>query len=199
MADRMLCEMDMRFQLFDWLGLEARLKGSEFDREMAEAYFDLSRKLAAAQFLPHYKKADEIEPRLENGQVKTLPEIAVALGEFRELGLFGANFPEELGGMGLPYLVTTASYVWFAAANCSSIGYTMLTGANARLISSFGTPKQVETFALPQIAGQWFGTMCLSEPQAGSGLGDIRTRAVADGSDDQPANRRRAAGIAGLA
>lgn len=183
MADLLLCEEDMRFQLFDWLKLDERLAGADFDSEMAEAYFDLSRKLAVDHFLPHYKTADTIEPRLEDGQVKVLPEIGKALAEFRDLGLFGASFPESLGGMGLPYLVTSASYAWFAAANCSSIGYTMLTGANARLIAAFGSPEQVEKFALPQIEGQWFGTMCLSEPQAGSGLGDVRTRAVADGED----------------
>ena len=183
MADLLLSEVDMRFQLFDWLKLEERLEGSEFDGEMAEAYFDLSRKLSVDHFLPHYKMADVIEPRLEDGQVMVLPEIGKALAEFREAGLFGASFPEDLGGMGLPYLVTSAAYSWFAAANCSSIGYTMLTGANARLISAFGSAAQIDRFARPQIEGRWFGTMCLSEPQAGSGLGDVRTRAVLDGED----------------
>ena len=183
MADLLLSEADMRFQLFDWLKLDERLADSEFDAEMAEAYFDLSRKLSVDHFLPHYKLADMIEPRLEGGQVKTLPEIGKALTEFRDAGLFGASFPEHLGGMGLPYLVTSAAYSWFAAANCSSIGYTMLTGANARLISAFGSPPQIDSFARPQIDGHWFGTMCLSEPQAGSGLGDVRTRAVWDGED----------------
>ena len=60
----------------------------------------------------------------------------------------------------------------------------MLTVANARLISTFGSPAQIQQFATPQIAGRWFGTMCLSEPQAGSSLGDIRTRAQRDGEDD---------------
>jgi alkylation response protein AidB-like acyl-CoA dehydrogenase len=59
----------------------------------------------------------------------------------------------------------------------------MLTTANARLIVAFASPAQVETFALPQIAGRWFGTMCLSEPQAGSNLADVRTRALLDGED----------------
>ncbi len=183
----------MRFQLFDWLGLEARLAGTDLDRETLDAYFDLSQRLAADQFLPHYKASDTLEPRLEDGQVKVLPAIGTALAEFRDLGLFGASFSEDLGGMGLPYVVTCASYAWFAAANCSSIGYTMLTGANARLIAKFGSPEQVETFALPQIDGHWFGTMCLSEPQAGSGLADLRTRALPDGAD-RLGNRYRLSG-----
>jgi alkylation response protein AidB-like acyl-CoA dehydrogenase len=183
MVDRLLCETDMGFQLFDWLGLETRLSNSEFDGDTARAYFDLSQKLAADHFLPHYKASDTQEPRLENGNVHVLPEIGTALAEYRDLGLFGASFPEELGGMGMPYLLSSASYAWFAAANCSSIGYTMLTGANARLIAAFGNIAQIDTFARPQIEGRWFGTMCLSEPQAGSGLADVRTRAVADGTD----------------
>ena len=145
MVDRLLCETDMEFQIFDWLGLETRLSNSEFDGETARAFFGLSQKLAASHFLPHYKASDTQEPRLENGNVHVLPEIGTALAEYRDLGLFGASFPEELGGMGMPYLLTSASYAWFAAANCSSIGYTMLTGANARLIAAFGNIAQIDT------------------------------------------------------
>ncbi|WP_439104440.1 acyl-CoA dehydrogenase [Celeribacter marinus] len=193
MADRLLCETDMEFQLFDWLGLEDRLSSCDLDGETARAYLGLSQKLASDQFLPHYKASDVREPRLDNGSVYVLPEIRRALDEYRDLGLFGASFPEDLGGMGMPYLLSSASYAWFAAANCSSIGYTMLTGANARLIAEFASPSQVDTFAKPQIEGRWFGTMCLSEPQAGSGLADVRTRAVADGVDAH-GNRFRVSG-----
>ena len=59
----------------------------------------------------------------------------------------------------------------------------MLTVANARLLASFGSPGQIETFARPLVEGRWFGTMCLSEPQAGSSLSDITTRAVSGGTD----------------
>ncbi|MGB0505824.1 MAG: acyl-CoA dehydrogenase [Pikeienuella sp.] len=189
MPATLLSARDMEFLLFDWIGLEARLEeqqktGGGIDREAAQAYFDLSQKVAEEEFLPHYKASDVTEPWLDADGVHVLPEIGAALSKFRDLGLFGASFPEELGGMGLSSLLTSVSYAWFAAANGASVGYAMLTGANARLISAFGSPKQVETFALPQIAGDWFGTMCLSEPQAGSGLGDVRTRAIADGSDE---------------
>src|SRR5262249_687347 len=94
-----------------------------------------------------------------------------------------AGFPAELAGMGMPHVACSASFAIFAAANIATVAYAMLTVANARLIATFGTPQQIETFARPQIAGQWFGTMCLSEPQAGSSLADIRTRATPEGSD----------------
>ena len=185
MSNTLLSAKDMDFLLYDWIGLDDQLeKSGRLDRESADAYFELSRKLAEEEFLSHYKQSDAIEPWLDEDGVHILPEIGKALSSYRELGLFGASFPEELGGMNLPYLVTSTSFVWFAAANGATMGYAMLTGANARLISAFGSADQIEKFALPQIAGEWFGTMCLSEPQAGSGLGDIRTRAEPDGSDN---------------
>ncbi|SHK52616.1 Acyl-CoA dehydrogenase [Shimia gijangensis] len=184
MPATLLSTRDLDFLLYDWIGLESRLNESGLmDRESADAYFDLSRKLAEDEFLTHYKASDTKEPWMDADGVHVLPEIGKALTSYKELGLFGASFSEDLGGMGLPFLVTSASFVWFVAANCATVGYAMLTGANARLIASFGSAEQVEQFALPQIAGDWFGTMCLSEPQAGSGLGDVRTRAVADGQD----------------
>lgn len=167
------------FHLFDWLGV-----GEEDDeRETYLSVFDMAQRLATNAFLPHYRQVDTEEPRLENGEVRILPAIGEALNSYAQLGFFGASFPESLGGLGLPFAVSLALYGTFAGASISTAGYPMLTAANARLVAAFGTPQQVERFALPQIEGRWFGTMCLSEPQAGSSLGDIRTRAVADGED----------------
>ena len=163
------------FQLFDWLRVD--------DREMLTAVFDTARRLAVDAFLPHFRKADVTEPWIEGGEVHVLPEVGAALGRYAELGLFGASFAEDLGGLGLPFTAALTIYASFAAANASTAGYTLLTIANARLISTFGTAEQIERFAIPQIAGRWLGTMCLSEPQAGSSLGDIRTRAVREGAD----------------
>jgi alkylation response protein AidB-like acyl-CoA dehydrogenase len=165
------------FQLFDWLGME------EGERETLMAVFDMGQRLAVDAFLPHCRQVDLEEPRLEAGNVRIHPAIRQALGRYAELGLFGASFPEELGGLGLPFTVSLALYGNFAAASIATAAYPMLTNANARLITAFGTAAQVERFARPQIEGRWFGTMCLSEPQAGSSLGDIRTRAVAEGED----------------
>ena len=184
MADRLLSSSDMSFMLYDWLKMEGSLEQSGLDRETVDAYFDLSEKLATEQFLNHYKKADHEEPYLDEEGVHVLPEVSAALKSFAELGFFSASFSPDLGGLGLPYLVTSASYAWFAAANVSTSGYAMLTGANARLIAKFGSDTQRDTYALPQIEGRWFGTMCLSEPQAGSGLGDVKTKATHQGSDD---------------
>ncbi|MDF7774807.1 acyl-CoA dehydrogenase [Sphingomonas sp. AOB5] len=179
MTSLLLHRRDMDFLLHDWLGADAFA-----DRQTVDAILDLSEKLAVEAFLPHYKLADVEEPRLgADGQVHICPAIGEALAEYAQVGLFAAGFDEDRGGLGLPYLVCAASFAWFAAANVATAAYPMLTVANARLITTFGTEAQFEAFARPQIEGRWFGTMCLSEPQAGSSLADVRTRAVADGAD----------------
>ncbi|MNS33820.1 putative acyl-CoA dehydrogenase AidB [compost metagenome] len=186
MTHPLIVRRDLDFMLHDWLKMETLFATPAFadhSRESVDAVLDLSETLAADLFLPHYKASDEIEPRLENGQVVTLPAIKPALDQYAELGLFAAGFSEDLGGLGLPFLASMASFSFFAAANIATSAYPMLTTANARLIATFGSAAQVETFALPEISGRWFGTMCLSEPQAGSNLADVRTKAVANGED----------------
>jgi alkylation response protein AidB-like acyl-CoA dehydrogenase len=79
--------------------------------------------------------------------------------------------------------VCAASYAYFAAANAATAAYPLLTVANARLIAAFGSAAQFDMFGKPETEGRWFGTMCLSEPQAGSSLAEIRTKAVPDGRD----------------
>jgi alkylation response protein AidB-like acyl-CoA dehydrogenase len=177
---------DLEFLLYDWLRMEEMLSRpaySEHSRETVDAVLDLSERLACEVFLPHHRKSDIEEPRLEDDRVRILPEIGAALHQYAALGMFSAGFAAPLGGMGLPYLVCCASFAQFAAANIATSAYVMLTVANASLIAAFGTRAQIEQFARPQIEGRWFGTMCLSEPQAGSSLADIRTRAEPDGED----------------
>ncbi|MGH7021632.1 MAG: acyl-CoA dehydrogenase [Brevundimonas sp.] len=193
MPHPLIVRRDLDFMLHDWLKMETLFEAPAFadhSRESIDAVLDLSEALAVDLFLPHHKASDEIEPRVENGQVMTLPAIKPALEQYAELGLFAAGFDEKLGGMGLPFLASMASFSFFAAANIATSAYALLTTANARLIATCGSATQTEAFALPQIAGRWFGTMCLSEPQAGSNLADVRTKAVADGEDHLGARYR---------
>ncbi len=177
---------DVQFWLYDWLGADA-LTGhpayADHSRETFDAILELSAKLATDRFATHYKKADKVEPTLENGVVRVIPEIKQALSDYAEAGLFAASFDPEFGGLGLPHVVDTASMAHFMAANIATAAYPMLAAANARVLVKFGSPAQIETFALPEIAGTTLGTMCLSEPQAGSSLADVMTRAVPDGED----------------
>jgi len=188
MSESLLSSEDVDFLLHDWLDAEDLV-----DTEILTPFLDLSEKVAVADFLSHYKQSDSDEPALGPDGVRVCAAIAPALRQYADLGFFSASFPEELGGLGLPYLACSASFAYFAAANVATAAYPMLTGANARLIAAFGNPQQIEQFALPQIAGDWFGTMCLSEPQAGSSLADLSTRAVPDGADEM-GNRYRLTG-----
>lgn len=186
MASGLVDRANLDFLLFDWLGLEEMLGRSRFsdhDRASVAALIDLADRLAGESFLSHYKASDRHEPVLEDGGVKVLPEIGAALRTFADAGFLAAPFPADLGGMQVPEMVQTASMAHFMAANISTAAYAMLTVANARLLVAHGSPRQVEAFALPQIEGRVLGTMCLSEPQAGSSLGDIRTRAVFERDD----------------
>ncbi|QSR20241.1 acyl-CoA dehydrogenase [Novosphingobium sp. KA1] len=183
MSTRLLDREFLDFCLHDWLAV-----GEIAERATVDAVLDLSETLARERYLTHFKAGDTQEPQIGPEGVTVHPEVKAAIEEYGGLGLFGAGFPEDLGGHGLPFTVTSASFAWFAAANIATSSYAMLTAANARLIAEFGSPAQVDAFARPQIAGRWLGTMCLSEPQAGSDLGAVRTRAEREGED--PLGRR---------
>ena len=179
---------DLAFVLHDWLGVEELTEHprySEHSRDTFDAVLRLSQDIAMRCFAPHYKLLDQVEPRkTEAGTVELVPEVADALKEFLKSGLLSARFGEELGGAQLPHTVTYASMMWFQAANIALSAYPFLTIGNANLLAAHGTREQIDTWVRPMLEGRYFGTMCLSEPQAGSSLADITTRAVAaaDGS-----------------
>jgi len=102
---------------------------------------------------------------------------------YAESGLLAAGHDYEAGGMQLPFVVDMAANTFFAMASISISAFAMLTYANANLLMAYGTTRQRQIFALPELQGRFLGTMCLSEPQAGSSLGDILTIAVPDGAD----------------
>lgn len=180
MNQLLVSEREIEFLLFDWIGIDRR---SGVDRATARAVLGLASTVAADIFFPLYRAADIEEPRLADGRVMIHEGLATGLRKYAELGLCGLSFPEHVGGMNLPEAVGMACHAIFASANISATGYTMLTAANARTLIAFGTEAQIDSFARPLVAGEWFGTMCLSEPEAGSALGDIRCQAVADGAD----------------
>ncbi|WP_019201037.1 acyl-CoA dehydrogenase [Tsukamurella sp. 1534] len=173
---------DLDFLLYEWLDVEslcARDRFGDHSRDTFDAVLDLSADLAIDRFAPHNKTADVHEPHVdERGRVVTAPGVQEALEALRDAGFFAGEFSSELGGMQLPYVVSKAANCWFQAANVSTVSYALLTIANAHLLEAYGTPDQVERWVRPMIAGRFFGTMCLSEPEAGSSLADITTRAV---------------------
>ncbi len=176
-----LSRADLDFLLHDWLRVEElskRPRFAEHSRDTVDAVLELAEEIATEQFAPHNRAADEHEPHLVDGRVVLVPEVATALRVFAEAGMNAAALPEELGGLQLPAVVNQAVHAWFQAANIATSAYPFLTMAATNLLVAHGSPEQVATYVPPMAAGRWFGTMALSEPQAGSSLADITTRAV---------------------
>jgi alkylation response protein AidB-like acyl-CoA dehydrogenase len=178
---------DLSFLLYDWLHVEELTEQAPFtehSRETFDAMLEASRELAENLFRPHMRASDLDEPTFDGEHVSTHEAIGPALDAFADSGLLAATFGEEHGGVNLPQTVARACFAWPQAANIASAAYPMLTMANAALLLSHGTPEQIATYADPELAGTYFGTMCLSEPHAGSSLSDVRTRArQVEGSD----------------
>ena len=177
-----LSRRDLDFMLYEWLDATAlieRERYSEHSRETFDSILDLSEDIALKRFAPHNKKADQNEPTMgADGKVEMIAEVGAALDEFSKAGFIAAQFDEEVGGMQLPTVVTRAAMAWFQSANASTSSYPFLTMANANLLVEYGTDEQIDTWVRPMLEGRFFGTMCLSEPQAGSSLADITTKAV---------------------
>ena len=172
---------DFKFFLYDVLKVQELCKSSLFKEHNQEIFNDImeiAKQIAEEQFSPIAAKCDSFDPRLENGEVILVPELKPAIDELVNAGFIGASFPEEWGGMGIPYSVYSACAGIFSAANLPAIGYPFLTIAAANLLLAHGSPEQKETYLRPLIEGRYFGTMCLSEPQAGSSLSDITTLAT---------------------
>ncbi|MYM22266.1 acyl-CoA dehydrogenase [Duganella sp. FT135W] len=184
MDSTILSRRDLAFMLYEWLDAEALTKRSRFEdhnRETFDAALDTAERLATELFAPHNKKSDSHEPHVVDGKVQIIPEVKTALDAFSAAGLMAAGQDYERGGMQLPAVVDKALAAWFTAANVGTAAYTFLTMSNANTLLKTGTPEQIERFVNPMLEGRYFGTMCLSEPQAGSSLSDITTRAVPDG------------------
>ncbi|WP_407442789.1 acyl-CoA dehydrogenase [Rhodococcus sp. (in: high G+C Gram-positive bacteria)] len=177
-----LSRRDLDFLLYDWLDIESlttRSRFAEHSRETFDAVLNLSADIATKHFATHNKKADAQEPRMdEDGRVEIIPEVKAALDLFSKAGLIAGGFDEAHGGMQLPIAVLRASMAWFQAANAGTSAYPFLTAANASLLVAHGSDEQIATFVPHMLEGRFFGTMCLSEPQAGSSLADITTKAV---------------------
>ena len=180
MKPTLLSRRDLDFLLYEWLRVDELTKRERFaehSRETFDGVLDLCEQLATRYFAPHNKKSDAHEPSFDGSRVTIIPEVKEALTAFARADLISMGMEQHLGGAQLPATVAEAGFAWFSAANISTTGYLMLTMANANLLAKFGSDEQIEAFLKPMLAGRFSGTMCLSEPQAGSSLADIVTRA----------------------
>jgi len=175
------------FLLYDWLDAESlnqRERFADHSRETFDAVLDTCERIAREKYAPANRIVDTQEPQFD-GEKVVLPQATHdAHKAFVESGMMCAAQDYDIGGMQLPYTLQAAANSFFAMASVS-IGSNMLTSGNANLLMVHGTEMQKEVFAKNEFSGRWAGTMCLSEPQAGSSLSDVATRAVPDGADYQ--------------
>jgi butyryl-CoA dehydrogenase len=172
---------DVEFLLYEFLKIEELTHAARYvgqDRAIYDATLDAAEAIATDKFAPHAAKVDEEEPTFDGSRVHLIPEVKNALDAYVEAGFMGASFDSELGGMQLPWTIAQCCALYFCAANISTTAYPFITIAAANLLSSFGSAEQKKKYLEPLVSGRFYGTMCLSEPQAGSSLADIRTRAV---------------------
>lgn len=179
---KLVSRRNIDFLLFDWLRLDDLLERplyEDHDRDTVTSVIDLGAQIAEEQFAPINQLLDAQEPTMaDDGTVLHPDGLKQALAAYTASGLPSAAFPPALGGMLLPFSVVQAVFVHLHAASMGASGYPMLGAGNAALLYAYGSPEQITRYALPVVEGRWYGTMCLSEPDVGSSLGDLTTRAV---------------------
>ncbi|MEM9681741.1 MAG: acyl-CoA dehydrogenase family protein [Pseudomonadota bacterium] len=157
----------------------AALPGCEdVNEELADAIVEEAGKFSRDVLAPLNASGDQQGASLENGVVRTADGFADAYGTFVEGGWAGIPFDPEFGGQGLPWLLTAATMeTWIAANTAWALGPILTIGA-VELLSEHGSAEQKERYLRKLVSGEWTGTMNLTEPQAGSDLGALKTRAV---------------------
>jgi len=172
------------FLLYDWLAVGAltqRGRYADHSRETFDSVLDNCERIAREKFAPFNRLVDTDEPGFDGERVRLPAATHEAALAYAHSGMLAASQDYEFAGMQLPCVVAMSGNAFFFRASVGLAAYGMLTSGNANLVMAHGTDAQRRVFAANQFAGNWFGTMCLSEPQAGSSLGDLTTRAVPDG------------------
>ncbi|MCX7360601.1 MAG: acyl-CoA dehydrogenase [Alphaproteobacteria bacterium] len=175
---------DMRFALREVAGLGrvAGLPGYEHATDdTVDAVLEEAARLAGNGLAPLNRDGDKVGATLENGVVRTAPGFAAIYKEFVAGGWNSLPFDPEFGGQGMPWLLATTVQEMWQAANMG-FGLVLLLNQGAiDAIHHHGSPAQKAQYLPKMISGDWTGTMNLTEPQAGSDLGQLKSRAVKEG------------------
>ena len=170
---------DMQFILHDVLGVaEAEIPGyADLDRDTTGAILEEAAKLAREVLQPLNKVGDEQGCTLENGVVRTPEGFKDAYRQMGEGGWIGIDADADYGGQGMPHLMYSATGEFFVSANMAFNMYQGLTHGAAYAMSNHASEQQKQTYLPAMNEGRWTGTMNLTEPQCGTDLGLIRTKA----------------------
>jgi len=172
---------DIKFQLLEWLGTGKLLEHERFSQWAADdvdMVLEEALKLAVEQLAPANVEGDRVGAQWEDGKVTMPAAYHDVYQKIREGGWIGCINNPEYGGMGLPHSVGTAINEIFFGANMSLFLTVLLTRGAAYMIEKFGSEEMRNLFCEKMYTGEWAGTMCLTEPQAGSDVGASKARAV---------------------
>src|SRR5580704_4805620 len=151
---------------------------ADHSRETFDLVLQNARKFAREILYPTYKPMDETPAHLVAGEIKAHPAMRAVYPQLVEQGMVAATRPYDVGGQQLPHMVATLAALYGMAANLSAVSYLGLTAGAAHLIEAFGSDALKSSVMARMYSGEWTGTMALTEPQAGSSLTDVKTRAT---------------------
>ncbi|MFD2585927.1 acyl-CoA dehydrogenase [Croceitalea marina] len=174
----------LKFLLYKVHNLEEVLQQSkyeDYDKDSIELLLNSVKEFSDKELYPYFREMDENPAHFKDGEIVVHPQVRKYMKAGGEMGFISGGFPYEDGGMQLPSMVINASAFIQDAANNHLPGYIGLTVGSAELITHFGNKELNETYVPKMLEGTWGGTMCLTEPQAGSSLSDIITSATPDG------------------
>ena len=180
MANQYIDTNTLKFLLYEVHNLQNVLDQSRYDnydQESVELFLNAVKDFSDREMFPFFREMDEQPAYFDNGEIIVHPQVIDYIKKGGEMGLVSGLFDYEIGGMQLPGMVVTASAYIQETANNNLPGYLGLTLGAAELIVHFGNKELNEVFIPKMLSGEWTGTMCLTEPQAGSSLSDIVTSA----------------------
>ena len=181
MADKYVDIDTLKYLLYDVHELEKLLERERFvdhDKQSLDMFLDSSKDFADRELFPYFKEMDENPAFHKDGQVYVHKQVETMMKKGGELGFISSSFDYEVGGLQIPLMASTASSYILDAANNHLPGYAGLTQGAAELIIHFAKKDLLDKYVPDMLAGNWGGTMCLTEPQAGSSLSDIVTKAT---------------------
>ena len=180
MASLILDERDQKFTLYEMLELEKLCeleRYADFSKDMFDMILSEAQKFATEEIFPTLAESDKEGCRLENGQVRVPKCFHKAFKLFCEAGWNCMSLPQHVGGQGLPFIMRIAAHEWFIH-NFAFVSYPGLAEGAGHLIEVYGSEEHKKKYLPKMISGEWGGSMCLTEPGAGSDVGNLSTRAV---------------------
>ncbi len=180
MASKYIDLSTVKFFMNNVQELESVLEKERFvdhDLESVDLFVESVKQFADRELFPYFKEMDENPAHYKDGTIHVHQQVEKMMKEGGSMGLISAPFDYEDGGLQLPLIVHTAANYILDAANNHLPGYSGLTSGAAELIVEFANKNLKEKYTPKMLTGEWGGTMCLTEPQAGSSLSDIVTKA----------------------